>query len=142
MSSRNAMRLKAAENKLKKGKQVAPPADPSPVTPASAPSHAPKAASPTDRHPIQVDSEETPPLPLHRYNSPDLDLNLDDLSEDRGEELAERPDRDSGEKSKKRKRSSQKEGDEEKGKRPTEPSRSSKSSPSNVPAGQISGPKP
>ncbi|KAL2246280.1 UNVERIFIED_CONTAM: hypothetical protein Sindi_2896200 [Sesamum indicum] len=72
MSTRNAMRLKAAQNKLKKGKQV--------------------------------DSEETPPLPLHGYNSSDLDLNLDDLSEVQGEETTERPDCDSGEKSKKRKR--------------------------------------
>ncbi|KAL2228690.1 UNVERIFIED_CONTAM: hypothetical protein Sindi_1848700 [Sesamum indicum] len=110
MSSRNAMRMKAAQNKLRKGKQVAPPADPSPVAPASTPSRALEAASPADHHPIQDDSEETPPLPLHRYNSSDLDLNLDDLSEGQGEETAERPDRDSGEKSKKRKKSSRKEG--------------------------------
>ncbi|KAL2228582.1 UNVERIFIED_CONTAM: hypothetical protein Sindi_1837900 [Sesamum indicum] len=135
MSSRNALRIKAAQNKLRKGKPVAPPADPSPIAPASTPSLAPKAASPADDHPIQVDSEETPPLPLHGYNSSDLDLNLDDLSEGQGEETAERPDRDNGQKSKKRKRSSRKEGDEEKGKGPVGPSVSSKSSPSNVPAG-------
>ncbi|KAL2226384.1 UNVERIFIED_CONTAM: hypothetical protein Sindi_1997100 [Sesamum indicum] len=129
MSSRYALRLKAAENKMKaKGKQVAPPADPAASSPIQAPSRAPVPASPADHHPIQVNSEETPPLPLHGYNSSDLELNLDDLSGDQGGE-PKKHDRDSGEK-KNRKRASHKHGhgDEVRDKEPTEPSGSSKPS--------------
>ncbi|KAL2226524.1 UNVERIFIED_CONTAM: hypothetical protein Sindi_2011100, partial [Sesamum indicum] len=69
-----------------------------------------------------------PPLPLHGYNSSDLELNLDDLSDDQGGE-PKKHDRNSGEK-KKRKRASHKHGhrDEARDKEPIEPSGSSKPS--------------
>ncbi|KAL2253134.1 UNVERIFIED_CONTAM: hypothetical protein Sindi_0108100 [Sesamum indicum] len=55
MSTRNAMRVRAAQNKLKKGKGVAAStsAELSSVAPVPAPSRAPESASPADRHPIQ-----------------------------------------------------------------------------------------
>ncbi|KAL2251407.1 UNVERIFIED_CONTAM: hypothetical protein Sindi_2263000 [Sesamum indicum] len=134
MNPHYALRLKAAENKAK-GKQIVPPANPSLTSPAApAPSRAPVPISPALNNPIQVDSEETPPLSLHGYNSSDLELNLDDdLSEGRRDDPTEKCDHDSGEKSKKRKRASHKQQEKAKDKGPVEPSGSSKSSPSSLP---------
>ncbi|KAL2226357.1 UNVERIFIED_CONTAM: hypothetical protein Sindi_1994400 [Sesamum indicum] len=120
MSSRNAMRLKAAANKLRKGKQVADPADLPSSSPIPAPLRAPAPASPADQQPIMVDSKETPSAPAdhHGYNSSELELNLDDLSGDQGAEQ-ENCDADSGDRH----------GDETREKEPVEPSGSLKSKP-------------
>ncbi|KAL2226626.1 UNVERIFIED_CONTAM: hypothetical protein Sindi_2021300 [Sesamum indicum] len=87
MSSRNTMRLKAATNKLRKGKQVVDPADLPSSSPIPAPSRAPVPASSANQQPILVDSEETPSAPVdhHGYNSSELELNLDDVSGGRGQ---------------------------------------------------------
>ncbi|KAL2253458.1 UNVERIFIED_CONTAM: hypothetical protein Sindi_0140500 [Sesamum indicum] len=137
MSSRNALRMQAAANKVEKakakGKQVAStstkdqtakgPVPPKDLPPASIPSQAQALPVHTDRQPILVDSEGTPSLPLLGYNSSDLELNLDTLSGDLGLEF-DKPERAGWEKTEKRKRSSLKGGHEEgsKGKESAGPS--------------------
>ncbi|KAL2250204.1 UNVERIFIED_CONTAM: hypothetical protein Sindi_2494100 [Sesamum indicum] len=133
MSSRNAMRMKAAQNKVRKGKQVAASSNLPPSSPAPVPSKARVPASPAGQRPITVDSEETPSDPAghHGYNSSKLELNLDEVSSDQGAEQEKR-DPSGEERSKKRKRSSPKRGsgdkatqkpsDKGEGKEPAEPS--------------------
>ncbi|KAL2230798.1 UNVERIFIED_CONTAM: hypothetical protein Sindi_1674200 [Sesamum indicum] len=133
MRSRNAMRMKAAQNKLRNGKQVAASSVLPPSSPAPVPSKARVPASPTDQRPITVDSEETPSTPAghHVSNSSELELNLDVVSGDQGAEQEKR-DPSGEERSKKRKQSSPKRGlgdkakqkpsDKGKGKEPAEPS--------------------
>ncbi|KAL2246027.1 UNVERIFIED_CONTAM: hypothetical protein Sindi_2870900 [Sesamum indicum] len=137
MSSRNALRMQAAANKVDKakakGKQVAStstkdqtakgPVPPKDLPPAPVPSQAQALPVHTDRQPILVDSEGTPSLPLLGYNSSDLELNLDAISGDLGLEF-DKPERAGWEKTKKRKRSSLKHGHEEdsKGKESAGPS--------------------
>ncbi|KAL2248372.1 UNVERIFIED_CONTAM: hypothetical protein Sindi_2689500 [Sesamum indicum] len=101
MSLRNTLWMKAAANKVvkakAKGKQVAPAKDlptkdlpPKDLPPAPIPPRARVPASPTNRQPIPVDSEETPSQPLLRYNSSDLELNLDTISGDQGGKVEEK----------------------------------------------------
>ncbi|KAL2248157.1 UNVERIFIED_CONTAM: hypothetical protein Sindi_2668000 [Sesamum indicum] len=86
MSSRNAIRRIAAQNKVRKGKEVAGSSDLPPSSPAPVPSKALVPASPAGQQPILVDSEETPSAPggHHGYNSSELELNLDEASGDQG----------------------------------------------------------
>ncbi|KAL2237801.1 UNVERIFIED_CONTAM: hypothetical protein Sindi_0971800 [Sesamum indicum] len=133
MSSRNAIRMIAAQNKLRKGKEVAASSDPPSGSPSPVPSKALVSASPVGQQPILVDSEETPSTPggHHGYNSSELELNLDEVSGDQGVEQ-ERRGPPTEERPKKRKRSSPKRGsgnkakqgpnDKGKGKEPAETS--------------------
>ncbi|KAL2224138.1 UNVERIFIED_CONTAM: hypothetical protein Sindi_2943500 [Sesamum indicum] len=137
MSSRNALRMQTAANKVDKakakGKQVAStstkdqtakgPVPHKDLPPAPIPSQAHVLPVLTDRQPILVDSEGTPSLPLLGYNSSDLELNLDAISGDLGVEF-DKPERAGWETTKKRKRSSLKHGHEEdsKGKESAGPS--------------------
>ncbi|KAL2247139.1 UNVERIFIED_CONTAM: hypothetical protein Sindi_2566200 [Sesamum indicum] len=100
MSSRNALRMQAAANKVDKakakGKQVASAKDqtakgllpPKDLPPAPIPSQVRVSPVPADRQPILVDSEGTPSLPFLGYNSSDLELNLDTISDSKGKESA------------------------------------------------------
>ncbi|KAL2226628.1 UNVERIFIED_CONTAM: hypothetical protein Sindi_2021500 [Sesamum indicum] len=117
MSSRNAMRMIAAQNKLRKGKEVAASSDPPSSLPAPVPSKALVFVSPVGQQPILVDSEETPSAPggHHGYNSSELELNLDEVSGDQGVEQ-ERRGPPTKERPEKRKRSSPKRGPADKAK--------------------------
>ncbi|KAL2230937.1 UNVERIFIED_CONTAM: hypothetical protein Sindi_1688100 [Sesamum indicum] len=144
MSTRTAMRRIAAQNKAKKGGEVAGPSDPKgkggeiagcsdlpSSSPAPVPSKALAIAPPAGQQPILVDSEETPSAHGYLgYNSSELELNLDEASGDHGVDQG-RQDPPPEERSKKRKRSPKKghgpksklgPGDKGKGKEPAETS--------------------
>ncbi|KAL2252477.1 UNVERIFIED_CONTAM: hypothetical protein Sindi_0042400 [Sesamum indicum] len=152
MSTRTAMRRIAAQNKSRKGGEIASSSDPkgkgkavasapdlSSIPPPSVPSKTLAIATPDGQQPIAVDSEGTPSAHNDHlgYNSSELELGLDEASGDHGVDQGSQGPPD--ERSKKRKRSSPKKGqgpksklgpsDKGKGKEPAEASRPPPSKP-------------
>ncbi|KAL2234252.1 UNVERIFIED_CONTAM: hypothetical protein Sindi_1157400 [Sesamum indicum] len=123
MSTRSAMRRIAAQNKSRKGGEIASSSDPKgkgkavasakdlpPIPPSSVPSKTLAIAAPDGQQPIAIDSEGTPSAHDDHlgYNSSELDLGLDEVSGGHGIEQGSPglPE----ERSKKRRRSPSKKG--------------------------------